>query len=133
MDHAAFDPFWRLDDASLDDALAATPGRRFRVAVWPKSRLRHGRAVAGYAVTGLALNQGYIQRLAVHPDIQSKGAGRALLADGLQWLERRGAARALVNTQETNERALRLYASFGFQLSAERLSVLCANLSGGAG
>lgn len=133
VDHAAFDPFWRLDDASLDDALAATPGRRFRVAVWPKSRLRHGRAVAGYAVTGLALNQGYIQRLAVHPDIQSKGAGRALLADGLQWLERRGAARALVNTQETNERALRLYASFGFQLSAERLSVLCANLSGGAG
>jgi ribosomal-protein-alanine N-acetyltransferase len=133
VDHAAFDPFWRLDDASLDDALAATPGRRFRVAVWPKSRLRHGRAIAGYAVTGVALNQGYIQRLAVHPDVQRKGAGRALLADGLAWLERRDATRVLVNTQETNERALRLYASFGFQLSPERLSVLCTDLVGRAG
>lgn len=133
VDHAAFNPFWRLDDASLDDALAATPARRFRVAVWPRSPLPRGRAVAGYAVTGLALDQGYIQRLAVHPDLQSKGAGGALLADGLRWLERRAAARVLVNTQETNERALRLYRSFGFQLSAERLSVLCAGLADRSG
>ncbi|MBO0893164.1 MAG: GNAT family N-acetyltransferase [Acidimicrobiales bacterium] len=133
VDHAAFDPFWRLDSTSLDEALAATPGRRYRVAVWPRSPLRHGRVVAGYAVTGLALDQGYIQRLAVHPDVQSKGAGRALLADGLRWLERRDATRVLVNTQETNERALGLYASLGFRPSPERLSVLCATLTGRAG
>jgi ribosomal protein S18 acetylase RimI-like enzyme len=129
VDHAAFEPFWRLDDGSLDEALAATPDRRFRVAVRPRTSLGRERTVAGYAVTGLALHQGYIQRLAVDPADQRKGAGRALLADGLRWLERKGAARAVVNTQETNQRALTLYEGFGFQLSPERLSVLGADIT----
>ena len=31
VDGRAFSPFWRLDDAGLDEALAATPTSRFRV------------------------------------------------------------------------------------------------------
>jgi ribosomal protein S18 acetylase RimI-like enzyme len=133
VDHAAFEPFWQLDDESLDEALAATPDRRFRVAVWPRISLGRGREVAAYAVTGLALNQGYVQRLAVHPAAQGKGAGRALLADALRWLERKGAARVVVNTQESNQRALALYERFGFQSCSERLSVLCADVTGRSG
>jgi ribosomal protein S18 acetylase RimI-like enzyme len=133
VDHSAFEPFWQLNDESLDEALAATPDRWFRVAVWPRFSLRPGREVAGYAVTGLALDQGYIQRLAVHPAAQGKGAGQALLVDGLRWLERKGAARVVVNTQESNERALALYDRFGFQSSSERLSVLCADVTGRSG
>jgi ribosomal-protein-alanine N-acetyltransferase len=133
VDHSAFEAFWQLDDESLDEALAATPDRRFRVAVRPRVSLGRGRGIAGYAVTGLALDQGYIQRLAVHPAAQGKGAGRALLADGLRWLERKGAARVVVNTQESNERALALYERFGFRSSSERLSVLCADVTGRSG
>ncbi len=33
LDHRAFEPFWRLDEVGLDDAIAATPSARFRVAV----------------------------------------------------------------------------------------------------
>jgi ribosomal protein S18 acetylase RimI-like enzyme len=133
VDHAAFEPFWQLDDESLDEALAATPDRRFRVAVRSRVLRGSGREVAAYAVTGLAFEQGYIQRLAVHPVAQGKGAGRALLADGLRWLERKGAARVVVNTQESNERALALYERFGFQRSSGRLSVLCADVTGRSG
>ena len=133
LDHAAFEAFWQLDDESLDEALAATPERRFRVALGPRVALGRGREVAAYAVTGLALDQGYIQRLAVHPAAQGKGAGRALLGDALRWLERKGAGRVVVNTQESNGRALALYERFGFQSCSERLSVLCADVIGRSG
>lgn len=126
VDHAAFEPFWHLDDGTLEEALGATPDRWFRVALRPTPTLHRRRHVVGYAITGSAGDQGFIQRLAVHPAAQSQGAGRALLADGVRWLERRGATRIAVNTQESNDRALALYSSFGFQMSAERLSVLGA-------
>ena len=115
VDAAAFPPFWRLDGPGLDDALAATPSARFRVAS------DHGRAdaVVGYAVTGRPGPRGYLQRLAVHPDHQRAGLGGALVVDGLRWLRRWGAKEVLVNTQEGNEPAVRLYEALGFQLRPE--------------
>lgn len=117
VDALAFDTFWRLDETGLEEALTATPSARFRVAA------EHG-AVLGYAVCGRAGRRGYVQRLAVDPAAQGRGLGRALLVDGLRWLARRGATRAVVNTQVGNERALELYASFGFRLQPSGLAVL---------
>src|SRR5690606_35000452 len=94
VDQAAFEPFWRFDADGLHDALTATPVSRFRTV-----RLD---GVAGYAVTGRSHDQGYLQRLAVDPEQQGKGLGRALVLDSLSWLRRRGAIRAMVNTQESN-------------------------------
>jgi ribosomal protein S18 acetylase RimI-like enzyme len=120
VDAAAFPPFWRLDAAGLADALAATPSARFRVAVDRK----RPRPVVGYAVTGRAGPRGYLQRLAVQPDRQRSGIGGALVVDGLRWLRRWGAKEVLVNTQEGNEPAVRLYESLGFTLRPEGLAVL---------
>jgi ribosomal protein S18 acetylase RimI-like enzyme len=117
VDALAFDSFWRLDETGLEEALTATPAARFRVAG------RHG-AVVGYAVCGRAGRRGYVQRLAVDPAQQGSGLGRALLVDGLRWLRRRGATRAVVNTQVGNERALALYHSLGFRLEPTGLAVL---------
>jgi ribosomal protein S18 acetylase RimI-like enzyme len=50
--------------------------------------------------------------------------GQALLVDGMHWLRDRGATRALVNTQEGNERALDLYTRSGFQRLPVGLCVL---------
>ena len=86
VDHAAFEPFWRLDDQGLTDALAATPSSRFRVAT---NGDRRPGDVLGYAVVGRASSRGYVQRLAVAPGHHRAGLGRALLLDGLRWLERR--------------------------------------------
>ena len=116
VDGAAFPPFWRLDREGLTDALEATPSSRFRV-------VGVG-VVEGYAIVGRASRRGYVQRLAVAPELQGGGLGRALLVDGLRWLRRWGVARAVVNTQVDNERARRLYESLGFRMAPSGLAVL---------
>lgn len=123
VDQLAFDAFWRLDDAGLDEAIAATPHTRFRVA-------GPGSEVVGYAITGRAGRRGYLQRLAVHPEAQRQGLGTILVADALRWLRRWRAERAMVNTQLANERALALYERVGFRREPSGLSVLARDLDG---
>jgi ribosomal protein S18 acetylase RimI-like enzyme len=120
VDAAAFPSFWRLDASGLDDALAATPSARFRVA----TTAGDSGAVIAYAITGRAGPRGYLQRLAVHPDHQRAGIGAALVVDGLRWLRRWGAKEALVNTQEGNDAAVRLYEALSFRRRPDGLAVL---------
>jgi ribosomal protein S18 acetylase RimI-like enzyme len=149
VDALAFPPFWRLHEGGLEEALAATPSVRFRLAgpAW-FAAARHGvgaprtgrawgwgprggeaaGSTAGYAIAGRGGDTGYLQRLAVHPAARDRGLGRALVVDALVWLRRRGAARAMVNTQRTNEGALALYQACGFRLLPEGLSVLAREL-----
>ena len=121
VDGRAFPSFWRIDESSLAEALGATPNSRFRVAS------RDG-WVAGYAVTGRAGRRGFLQRLAVDPEQQRHGLGRALCVDALRWLRRWRVEQAVVNTQMGNEAALALYESLGFRREADGLSVLSAAL-----
>lgn len=123
IDRRAFDDFWTLDRDGLDDALRATPVGRFRV-----STDRTG-TVTGYSVTGRAGDRGYLQRLGVDPDRHRAGAGRALVADALSWLARRGARQALVNTQLGNDAALALYRASGFVAEPAGLTVLVRDLA----
>jgi len=117
VDGLAFDRFWRFDAASLADARTATPQSRFRVAVVDRS-------IVGYHVTGRAGTLGYLQRLAVHPDLHGRGLGTALIGDSLDWCARRGCTSVLVNTQEINQRALSLYEHLGFRHEPSGLAVL---------
>lgn len=117
LDNKAFEKFWQFDKFSLKEARRATPTHRFRVAISSGS-------VAGYAVSGRAGGRGYLQRLAVDPAAQGLGIGSELVNDCLRWLQRRGASLALVNTQERNVRALRLYEHLGFVRQREGLLVL---------
>lgn len=126
IDHAAFRPFWRFDEAGLADAVAATPSTRWRVAA-PGARWRAGRPV-GYAICGRAGTRGFVQRLAVDPSCQRVGTGRRLLLDGLAWMARKGVTAAVVNTQVDNEPALALYLDVGFRHQQFGLSVLTTGL-----
>ena len=121
VDTLAFGDFWQLDDACLSDAIRATPHARFRVA---EDRSDSGTPVIGYAITGRAGTSGFLQRLAVRPDQQGRSIGRALVLDALQWLKRRRAHHALVNTQHVNERAAELYERVGFVREPYDLAVL---------
>jgi ribosomal protein S18 acetylase RimI-like enzyme len=123
LDHQSFPPFWQLDRAGLEEAVVATPRARFRVGEDLDG------PITGYVITGRAGRRGYIQRLAVHPDARRHGLGRALVLDGLRWLRRWRADRALVNTQEDNEAAAALYEALGFRPEPTGLSVLSARLS----
>jgi ribosomal-protein-alanine N-acetyltransferase len=117
LDNRAFGDFWRLDSVSLKEALQATTTARFRVST-------QGDAIVGYAVCGQSAGIGYLQRLGVAPESFGHGIGSALVMDALKWCKRRGASHALVNTQLTNLRALRLYRHLGFLEAKERLHVL---------
>jgi ribosomal protein S18 acetylase RimI-like enzyme len=116
VDARAFDPFWKLDRANLVEAIQATPTTRLTGAFVPQ--------LHGYAITGLAGEHGYLQRLAVDPDVQGRGHATALVTDALEWLVRRGATAASVNTQERNGRALALYEHLGFTHVHPGLAVL---------
>ena len=122
IDHAAFQPFWRLDGGALDDAVRATPSSRMRITTDD----------TGYALTGRAGDRGYVQRLAVVPTAQGGGLGRALVLDGLWWLRRWRVREALVNTQVGNERALALYRRLGFRSRPDGLAVLEIDLQPGS-
>jgi len=116
-DIAAFDEFWRFDELALREAARATP--RAQTLVAPS-----GTEPNGYGLFGRAGAAGYVQRLAVRPEVQRAGLGAALLTDGLRWLRARGAHRAYVNTQEDNHRALALYLRSGFSQLPIGLNVL---------
>jgi len=116
VDAATFDSFWQLDLDGLLESVRATPAARVRVVRDPD--------VVGYAVTGRAGAQGYLQRLAVAPHRQGEGLGIDLVADGLHWLRRRGASVCWVNTQEANAAALSLYEKLGFVAAQHQLTVL---------
>jgi ribosomal protein S18 acetylase RimI-like enzyme len=121
IDRAAFDPFWRFDERTLSEAQRATPTSRYRVA--REDGCRTG-PIAGYAITGRAGPRGYLQRLAVAPASTGRGYGSLLVADALVWLASRGATMVMVNTQETNGRALALYRRLGFVSEPDGLVVL---------
>lgn len=131
VDNDAFDPFWSMDPAGIDEALTATPRSRFRVAV--DRAATYGAApegcVVGYAITGRAGPRGYLQRLAVTPLHQGQGTGRALVIEGLRWLRRWRVDECLVNTQVGNDAALALYTSLGFRPQPDGLSVLALALT----
>ena len=117
VDARAFPAFWRLDRTGLDEAVGATPRTRFRVAEIDGE-------VVGYAVTGRAGDQGFLQRLATEPTRTGQGVGSSLVLDALRWAGRRRVRRMLVNTQYDNQRALDLYANLGFELTPTDLVVL---------
>ena len=117
VDAKAFEGFWRFDKLALTEAKSATPARRFRVA-------KINRKIVGYAVTGRAGRRGYLQRLAVDPEVQGQSIGTLLIHDSFKWLRRKGVDLSLVNTQETNTRALSLYEHIGYRRQTEGLVVL---------
>jgi [ribosomal protein S18]-alanine N-acetyltransferase len=121
VDEAAFPPFWRIDEAGLAEALGATPHVRFRLADNPSG-------ITAYAVTGRSGRRGFLQRLAVVPDQQRLGLGRALVVDALHWLRRWRVEQAVVNTQLGNDPAVALYESVGFVHEPEGLCVLSLEL-----
>lgn len=116
VDARAFDAFWKLDRANLDEAIHATPATRLTGSF--------ADGLVGYAITGFAGDHGYLQRLAVDPAHQGHGIATALVNDALSWLVRRGATAASVNTQERNTRALTLYERLGFTPVHPGLAVL---------
>jgi ribosomal protein S18 acetylase RimI-like enzyme len=118
VDNRCFEPFWQMNEYALNEALVATPRVRFRVLIAGDND-----DIVGYAVFGLGTGEGYLQRIAVDPTYQGNGFATRLIVDGLKWAKRWRARRVGVNTQQRNERALRLYLKLGFELQNDGISI----------
>jgi ribosomal protein S18 acetylase RimI-like enzyme len=116
VDRMSFGLRWGNTPSSLREISVATPHHRGQVA-------RLGRRIEGFAISGAAGAQGYLQRLAVAPSARRRGIARALVADSLEWMRRRQLRSALVNTGIDNEGALALYDSVGFRRLGDELTI----------
>ena len=123
LDHAAFPIDWRLDRIALSDAFRATERSRGRYLSGPNG------SIAAYAITGVTGSEGFLQRLAVHPDAQRQGLGTAMINDAIAWCSEIGCEQLLVNTQQSNITALNLYRSMGFIDQPEPMVVLQTKVS----
>lgn len=74
----------------------------------------------GYLIYWLVTGEMHIMNLAVLPDCRRRGIARGLLQEGLRRARAQGAEVAWLEVRPSNEAALALYASFGFQKVGQR-------------
>ena len=120
LDGAIFEPPYQLASGELIELMVTTG--HFVVA-----ELADGAGPAlllGYACADVLVDTGQIIRLAVHPDAQRQGIGRALLNQALAYCHGQGVQRVTINTQESNIASLRLYEQSGFRRVGRRVPLL---------
>lgn len=105
IEEACFEDFWRYDALSFEDILATHP--YFVVA-----ELNGG--VVGYQFNALDGEAGYLVRIAVHPSASGKGVGIRLMSEAITFFKQARVLRIMLNTQDDNAHAHRLYEWFGF-------------------
>lgn len=112
LDHRAFEPFWRVNAAILQDAYDRSS--YFLVA-------RHDRQVVGYIIAGQTANRAHISRLGVAPAWQRQSVGSRLLRALMTLARREGICGLMLNTQEDNAASRAFYEGHGFRLTDERI------------
>jgi len=105
IEEACFDDFWRYDPPAFTDIKATHP---YFVIVELDGE------VVGYQFNALDDEYGYLVRIAVHPSAGGQGIGVRLMTEAIHFFEQAHASRIMLNTQEENHRAHRLYEWFGF-------------------
>ncbi len=110
LDHASFPwLWWNSGDEFLE--YASAPGVQIDV-----GRDESGRVIA-YTGTTRFRTWGHLDRIAVAPDLQGRGLGKAALDWAVMTLARSGAKRVGLSTQARNTRSRQLYDSYGFRRS----------------
>ena len=111
-DAAAFPPLWQNPLETLRrgyaQALSATVAEN-----------EHG-MIVGYQISTGGRLRAHLARLAVHPSVQGRGVGRALLGDLFTRLYQFGIPKLSVNTQSDNETSLSRYKKMGFLRTGEQ-------------
>ncbi len=114
VDKAAFKPLWRYSFQMLGLALKQATYATVACA---------GINIIGYLLATQANGKVFLARLAVTPDFQNRGVGRALTLDMLHRFARGRAPMVEVNTQADNIASIALYQALDFELTAEQAQV----------
>jgi ribosomal-protein-alanine N-acetyltransferase len=113
-DNAAFHPLWHNSFETLQ--LAFSQALFATVAESPDG-------ILGYQISTGHGQRAHLARLAVRPEVQGQGTGRALLSDLFTKVTRNGIVRLSVNTQSDNLTSLNLYQKMGFNRTGEEYPV----------
>ena len=105
IEEACFEDFWRYDAHSFEDIAATHP---YFVVAELNSK------VVGYQFNALEDEFGYLIRIAVHPSVNGQGVGVRLMSEAITFFQQAHVLRIMLNTQDDNARAHRLYEWFGF-------------------
>ena len=113
-DQASFDPLWQNPLGTLQ--------RAFSQALFA-TVAEDAKGIVGYQITTGGGPRAHLARLAVHPSVQGRGAGKALLSELFRTLTHNGISRLTVNTQSDNATSLNLYQKMGFIRTGEQYPV----------
>jgi ribosomal protein S18 acetylase RimI-like enzyme len=121
-DNASFDPLWHNSLETLQRAFSQS-----LLATVAES----ANGIVGYQLATGHGQRAHLARLAVHPAIQGRGAGRALLSDLFGKLTNTGVTHLSVNTQSDNNASLSLYKKMGFHRTGEEYPVYALEVPAG--
>jgi ribosomal protein S18 acetylase RimI-like enzyme len=105
LEERCFADLWRYDATAFADIAATHP--YFVVAELEGT-------VVGYQFNAIDNSFGYLVRIAIHPTVERQGIGARLVAEAVRFFQQRRVSRIMLNTQEDNIHAHRLYERFGF-------------------
>ncbi|WP_069803932.1 GNAT family N-acetyltransferase [Thermogemmatispora onikobensis] len=115
IERLCFAPLWRYDAPAFADIAATHP--YFVVAELAGQ-------IVGYQFNTVDEGYGYLIRIAVHPAFNGQGIGARLMAEAISFFAGAHVRRIMLNTQEDNQRAHRLYEWFGFVRMPQRGFIL---------
>jgi hypothetical protein len=72
-------------------------------------------ALVATAMVGHDGHRGWVYYLAVRPDLQGRGLGRAVMAAAEAWLDERGLPKVQLMVRDTNTAALGFYEALGYE------------------
>ena len=121
VDCASFDQLWLYSEVSLRRAFSHS---LFATVA------EGSRGIVGYQITTGMGTRAHLARLAVHPAVQGRGVGGALLGHLFDDLVRNGCLKLSVNTQSDNLTSLRLYQKMGFLRTGEAYPVYTFDVPG---
>ncbi len=114
LDNLTFAPLWSLSPDGLRRAYQQSSYSTLLV---------EQDEIVGYQITTASDFSAHLARLAIHPRLQRRGVGRALVADMLNHFIDRNVTHVTVNTQNDNIASLSLYQHLGFERTQESLPV----------
>jgi len=120
IDKAAFVPLWRNTEETFEEY-------REQCSDWNVAELEG--TIVGYYCLNLSGRHGHITRIVVHPRYQGQRIGVRMLTEAIATLAKGGAFGVTLNTQQDNERALRLYKWFGFRSLGKEADVMVLRAS----
>jgi [ribosomal protein S18]-alanine N-acetyltransferase len=105
LEELCFDDLWRYNAVAFADIAVTHP---YFVVAELKGN------IVGYQFNALDDNYGYLVRIAVHPSFEHQGIGARLMAEAIRFFQQGRVSRIMLNSQENNHHAHRLYEWFGF-------------------